>query len=173
MKDINPLWAYTIIFLVSLFGAYITFGLLQSTGTIEDDNIKLGGSIAGFLFIFVVFARLYSSDLNKLRAIELKRKKLYNLQFKIKDESCDQIIMPPPRLVENQGYLTIRDINGKKRNNKPQKISLVESNAGWNFYFDKDVEETDGLYLDLVDKSGQKWVARFRAYQIQLDVYQN
>lgn len=64
-KEIDPLWVIIIFSLISLFVAYITFGILQSTGVVKDERIQLGGAAAGFYAVFILFHLLYSSQMEK------------------------------------------------------------------------------------------------------------
>jgi hypothetical protein len=71
----DPLVAYTIIFFLCLFGAYITFGILSSTGFVKDERIQLGGAAAGFFAFFTLVSWRYSSEMKKVREAEASRDK--------------------------------------------------------------------------------------------------
>jgi len=71
----EPLVAYTIIFFICLFGAYITFGILSSTGFVKDERIQLGGAAAGFFAFFTLVSWRYSSEMKKVRESEASREK--------------------------------------------------------------------------------------------------
>ena len=69
----EPLVAYTIIFFICLLGAYITFGILSSTGFVKDERMQLGGAAAGFFAFFILVSWLYSSEMKKVREAEASR----------------------------------------------------------------------------------------------------
>ena len=69
----EPLVAYTIIFFICLLGAYITFGILSSTGFVKDERMQLGGAAAGFFAFFTLVSWRYSSEMKKVREAEASR----------------------------------------------------------------------------------------------------
>lgn len=58
MESINPIFVVSIIFLLSLSGAFVLFKLLKSYARIQRKGYQAGGALAGFLLIY---AALYSS----------------------------------------------------------------------------------------------------------------
>lgn len=67
IKEVGPLWAIIIISIISLLVAYITFGILQSTGTYNNGIIQLGGATVGYLVVFISIYKAYSSQMDKAR----------------------------------------------------------------------------------------------------------
>lgn len=53
-----PLFVVIVLFLASLFGAFVLFKVLQSTAVVTTKEYQLGGAMAGF---FVIFGLLYWS----------------------------------------------------------------------------------------------------------------
>ena len=106
MKEIHPLYTSVIIFVVSLMGAFVTFGILESSGVVQDEKIQLGGSVAGFIAIFVVFSKFYGSQLDKIRDEDInklkaelktdKEKKPLNIVL-----TFNQNDLPPGEIVKN------------------------------------------------------------------------
>lgn len=149
MREIHPLLAYTIIFLVSLAGAYVTFTLLGSTGAVESGGIKLGGAAAGFFVIFIAFLRAYSSEMEKIRSqtnflfsLVFPEEEILSINFNNKENgtyeiiSKDQIIKNGPLMLEF----------------KPP--------GGWIWKPPVKIQPDSTIVLDLVEDDGDKWIVK-------------
>jgi len=84
IKEIDPLWVIIIISLISLFVAYITFGILQSTGVAKDERIQLGGAAAGFVAVFALINYAYNLQMDKKRKTE---KEIRIEEIRIKEQN--------------------------------------------------------------------------------------
>jgi len=142
----GPLLSSIVIFFVSLIGAYVTFGLLESTGAIKDEKIQLGGTIVGFVVIFYMLSSFYKtqnvSDLH--------------FTFKFPDEYI-------PKFNEK--------INGKWEilNNGESvdggNISVVPNGGnGWVWRPPVKVEPNSTFYLRLVEDDGKIWIGKPTSY---------
>lgn len=60
MSEYLPITIVTIMFLMSLIGAYVLFKLLKSTAVIKRTGYQAGGALAGFLLIYGIL--FYSYD---------------------------------------------------------------------------------------------------------------
>jgi len=154
IREIHPLWVGLIIFLVSLFGAWITFGLLESTGTVEDERIKLGGAVAGFIVILLLFFRSYHQLMEE------------SLKFKLVEESSKLDIgfkLMFPEEDESNVKFT-KDVHGsyviKNGNMKIYKGKLVlefKDFGGYSWKPPVKIAPNWQITLTLKDDDGKKW----------------
>lgn len=149
MREINPLWAYTIIFLVSLAGAYTTFGLLNSSATIADEKVKLGGAIAGFFVIFIAFSKIYSSEMGKIRS---QADFLFSLVF-----PEDEILSIN---FNNKVNGTYEVISKDQINTKGNLMLEFKPPGGWIWKPPVKIQPDSTIVLDLVEDDGDKWIVK-------------
>jgi len=147
MKEIHPLYAGATIFLISLLAAYITFGLLQSTGAVKDEKIQLGGAAAGFIIIFVVFSRFYSSQMDKLLQTDIQfnlfpAEQALNVKFDWEKIGIYKIINKDEEIIK-KGDIRLEIQPGGLVWKPPAKIAPDYT-----------------IIMDLVEKDGKKWIVR-------------
>jgi hypothetical protein len=147
MREIHPLFAGTTIFLISLFAAFITFGLLKSTGAITDEKIQLGGAAAGFIIIFVVFSRFYSSQMDKLFQTDIQfnlfpAEQALNVKFDW----------------EKSG--TYKIINKNEETIKKGDVRLEIQPGGLVWKPPARIAADYMIIINLVEKDGKKWIVR-------------
>gem|GEM_PF-6271176 len=171
IKEIDPLWAIIIISSISLFVAYITFGMLKSTGAINNETIQLGGAAAGFFAVFILINRSYSSHLDKSRAdgvkklekeLEEEKKKktkplTVNLKFDVPVEEVKDIQF-------KDCILEIFDENDQIIDSR-KNISLTEGGEGaWNIQL-RDIEGDFSAHMKIIDNKDRVWeVNKFSLY---------
>lgn len=77
LKKPESLLSLSVIVFLSLIIAYVLFNVLESSGTIENDNLKFGGAAAGFFVSAVLLQRWWSQGIAEERtALEEEKKKL-------------------------------------------------------------------------------------------------
>jgi len=175
MRDIHPLWAYIAISLLSLLVAYITFGILDSTGFIDDERIQLGGAAAGFIVIFMVVSRRYSSEMEKIRrerremleAEEKKRREMLELgekgikprvtlTFKKNGKKIDNV-----QLNRSKCFYQIKRYEGEKVVGGEKDIVEVmnDHGEGGGYYIKLPIYMTNDMRIDLIltQIDGNKW----------------
>lgn len=149
MAEINPLLAYTCIFLVSLAGAYVTFGILESTATIKNEAVQLGGAAAGFIVIFSIFSKKYSAEMEKIRS---QTNFLFSLVF-----PEEEILSINFNNKENGTY----EIISKDQINKSGPLMLeFKPPGGWIWKPPVKIQPDSTIVLDLVEDDGDKWIVK-------------
>lgn len=150
MRDIHPLLAYTIIFLVSLFGAYIAFGILESTGTVKDERVQLGGAVAGFFIIFIAFSKIYGSEMDKIRKYEVGM--VFNLSFPDKDA--------PSVNFENEKNGTYEIICDDQTIKKDDLKLTFNQPSGYIWKPPIQINPDSTIQLNLVEDDGKEWIVK-------------
>ena len=102
-RDIYPLACMTVIVLLSLFVAYVLFGILSSTGIIKNDYVEFGGAAAGFFATLYLLRRWYKemgASERKIEELQEENRELQEENEKLKDELGGHIPpgigAPPP-----------------------------------------------------------------------------
>lgn len=174
MKDIHPLYTSVIIFIFSLMGAFVTFGILESSGVVQDERIQLGGSVAGFIAIFFAFSRFYNSQMEKVRdeklrklAEELKKEKEMGkkslhivLKFNQDDLNIGEVVH---NLKFEKCTLKIYDDKFEEKESSNIILALGGEQA-WTFKL-PNLNPDSIASLEIVDNKKRKWeVNPFRLY---------
>lgn len=149
MREIHPLLAYTIIFLISLFGAYISFDILNSTATVEYKPIQLGGAVAGFFVIFIAFSKTYSSEMEKIRS---QADFLFSLVFPEED-----VLSVNFNKKENGTY----EIRYRDQVIKKDTLMLeFKPPGGWIWNPPVKIPPDSTIVLELVEDDGKNWIVK-------------
>jgi len=163
IKEIDPLWAIIIISSISLLVAYITFGMLQSTGAFNNEKIQLGGAAAGFFAVFLLIHKSYSSQLDKSRADGVKKleKELdeekkkgkkpltVNLKFDLPTEEAKDIQF-------KDCILEIFDENDQIIDLRKNIILTEGGELAWTFQL-RDIEDSFKARLKIIDNKDREW----------------
>lgn len=170
IKEIDPLWAIIIISSISLLVAYITFGMLQSTGAFKDEKIQLGGAAAGFFAVFILIQKSYSSQLDKSRAdVEKKLEKELEEEKKKRKPLTVLLKFDPP--IEEVRDIKFKDcilevIDEKSKIISRDNISLTEGGEGAWYFQVRDIEEEWRARLKFFDNKDREWeVNPFSLYE--------
>lgn len=174
MKEIHPLYISVIIFIVCLMGAFVTFGILESSGVVQDERIQLGGSVAGFLVIFIALSNFYKSQMEKVR--DEKVRKLTEELEKEKKPLTILLEFNPDDLNEDEVVRNLKfekctlNISENEFDEKKESSNIILTKGGdeaWTFKLPNFTPDSiAGLEIvDIVDDEERKWeVAPFRLY---------
>ena len=147
MKLSGALLSSITIFLVSLIGAYVTFGLLESTGAIKDEKIQLGGAVAGFVILFYMLSNFYKTqNVEDLQFVfEFPEEYIPNFDEKINGK---WELLQDGKHIDDGNIVLERILHGGYAWTSPVKIEPKQS-----------------IFMELVeDNNGTRWVGRSSSY---------
>lgn len=171
-KEIDPLFAIIAIAFVSLIVAYITFGILGSTGAFTDEKFQLGGAVAGFFAVFWLIFRSYRKQMDKSNKVEISK-----LNEKLRKEKkplyvvlkFNQKNLAPEEEIKDLEFekSTLKIINDKNidKESEPEDIILTPGGEQAWFFRQYDVAPGDIAILEIIDSKKRKWKSQFNLYE--------
>ena len=147
VKTSGALLSSITIFIVSLIGAYVTFGLLESSGAIKDEKIQLGGAAAGFVVLFYMLSSFYKTqNVEDLQFVfEFPEEHIPNFNEKINGK---WELLYDGKRVDGGDILLEKILLGGYAWTPPVKI-----------------EPKHSIFMELVeDNNGTRWVGRSSSY---------
>ena len=164
-------------------GAFVTFGILESSGVVQDERIQLSGSVAGFFAIFFVFSNFYKTQMKIVRdekvrklAEELDKEKEREkkplhivLKFNQDDLNIDEVVH---NLKFEKCTLKIYDDTFEEKESSNIILALGGEQA-WTFKLPNPNPNTIAR-LEIVDNKKRKWEVNpfslYTPYQITKQV---
>lgn len=135
--------------------AYVTFGILQSTGTIKDEKIQLTGAAAGFIVIFLVSSNFYKSQMEKIIGFSV------GLAFEGKSTKD----MNFEKSEENGNWWVYSDDPANTKPVDEGKLRLSFAPPGtWIWKLPSSFKQDHSIKMKIIDDDNQTWSVNERPY---------